>query len=104
MMLYRQTNRKSISACARRPVNVRVGRKVRVPGLNRPGSQKSTVAGSKPRDKVRRLGGRATRQAVTRVKLEKASKVKLWMPTRPLTGEGRADRKETDKHLFGPPG
>ncbi len=35
-------------------------------------------------------------QAVTRVKLEKASKVKLWMPTRLLTGEGRANREETD--------
>ena len=50
------------------------------------------------------LGGRATRQAVTRVKLEKASKVKLWMPTRLLTGEGRADGEETDKHLSDPPG
>jgi hypothetical protein len=30
--------------------------------------------------------------------------VKLWMPTRLLTGEGRADREETDTHLFGPPG
>jgi len=26
------------------------------------------------------------------------------MPTRPLNGEGRADREETDTHLFGPPG
>ena len=43
-------------------------------------------------------------QAVTRVKLEQAPKVKSWMPTRPLTGEGHADREETDKHLFGPPG
>jgi len=25
------------------------------------------------------------------------------MPTRPLTGEGRADGEETDKHLSGPP-
>ena len=50
------------------------------------------------------LGGRATLQAVTRVKLEQASKVKLWMLTRLLTGEGRANREETDKHLFGPPG
>ena len=50
------------------------------------------------------LGGRAILQAVTRVKLEQASKVKSWMPTRLLTGEGRADREETDKHLFGPPG
>jgi hypothetical protein len=47
------------------------------------------------------------------VKLEQASKVKLWMPTRLLTGEGCTDREEaqrgsaprtTDKHLFGPPG
>ena len=29
-------------------------------------------------------------QVVTRVKLEQASKVKSWMPTRLLTGEGRA--------------
>ena len=36
------------------------------------------------------------------MKLEQASKVKSWMPTRPLTGEGRADREETDTHLFGP--
>ena len=43
-------------------------------------------------------------QAVTRVKLEQASKVKSWTPTRLLTGEGRADREETDTHLFGPPG
>ena len=43
-------------------------------------------------------------QAVTRVKLEEASKVKSWMPTRLLTGEGRANREETDTHLFGPPG
>jgi hypothetical protein len=50
------------------------------------------------------LGGRATLQAVTRVKPEQASKVKLWMPTRLLTGEGRANGEETDKHLFGPPG
>jgi hypothetical protein len=50
------------------------------------------------------LGGQATLQAVTRVKLEQASKVKLWMPTRLLTGEGRADGEETDKHLFDPPG
>jgi hypothetical protein len=46
------------------------------------------------------LGGRATLQAVTRVKPEQASKVKLWMPTRLLTGEGRANGEETDKHLF----
>src|SRR5207237_9173801 len=31
------------------------------------------------------LGGRAILQAVTRVKLEQAAKVKLWMPTRLLT-------------------
>ena len=40
------------------------------------------------------LGGRATLQAVTRVKLEQASKVKSWMPTRLLTGEGRAEGKK----------
>ena len=50
------------------------------------------------------VGWAATSQAVTRVKLEQASKVKMWMPTRLLTGEGRADREETDTHLFGPPG
>ena len=50
------------------------------------------------------LGGRAILQAVTRVKLEQASKVKSWMPTRLLTGEGRTNGEETDKHLFGPPG
>jgi hypothetical protein len=43
-------------------------------------------------------------QAVTRVKLKQASKVKSWMPTRLLTGEGRTNGEETDKHLFGPPG
>ena len=41
-------------------------------------------------------GRAATLQAVTRVKPEQAPKVKSWMPTRPLTGEGRADREETD--------
>ncbi len=29
--------------------------------------------------------------------------MKSWMPTRLLTGEGRSDREETDKHMFGPP-
>jgi hypothetical protein len=28
------------------------------------------------------------------------TRVKSWMPTRLLTGEGRADREETDAHLF----
>jgi hypothetical protein len=50
------------------------------------------------------VGRAATLQAVTRVKPEQASKVKSWMPTRLLTGEGRANGEETDKHLFGPPG
>jgi hypothetical protein len=59
---------------------------------------------SKPRDKSPLLGGQAILQAVTRVKLEQASKVKSWMPTRQLTGEGRTNGEETDKHLFGPPG
>jgi hypothetical protein len=38
------------------------------------------------------------------VKLEQASKVKSWMPTRLLTGEGRTNGEEIDKHLFDPPG
>jgi hypothetical protein len=38
------------------------------------------------------------------VKLEQASKVKSWMPTRLLTGEGCTNGEETDKHLFDPPG
>jgi hypothetical protein len=42
-------------------------------------------------------GGRANWQAVTRVKLEQASKVKSWMPTRLRYGEGRASREATDK-------
>ena len=32
----------------------------------------------------------ANRQAVTRVNLKQASKVKLWTPTRPIFGEGRS--------------
>jgi hypothetical protein len=44
------------------------------------------------------IGGQAILQAVTRVKLEQAPKVKSWMPTRLLTGEGRANREETDTH------
>jgi hypothetical protein len=43
-------------------------------------------------------------QAVTCVKLEQASKVKMWMPTRLRNGEGGAGREETNKHLSGPPG
>ena len=39
-------------------------------------------------------GGRATLQAVTRVKLEQASKAAMWKPTRQKSGEGRADREE----------
>jgi hypothetical protein len=31
------------------------------------------------------------------VKLEQASKVKSWLPTRLRYGEGRADREETGK-------
>jgi len=34
-------------------------------------------------------------QAVTRVKLEQASKVKSWTPTRLRYGEGCTDREET---------
>jgi hypothetical protein len=44
------------------------------------------------------IGGQAILQAVTRVKLEQAPKVKWWMPTRLLNGEGRANREETDTH------
>jgi len=39
-------------------------------------------------------GGRAIWQAVTRVKLEQASKAAMWTPTRRKTGEGRTDREE----------
>ena len=38
-------------------------------------------------------------QAVTCVKLEQASKVTMWMPTRLKNGESRAGREETNKHL-----
>src|SRR5450756_1073251 len=40
------------------------------------------------------LGGRATLQAVTRVKLEQASKAAMWTPTRRTNGEGRDDWEE----------
>jgi len=40
------------------------------------------------------IGGRATWRAVTRVKLEQASKAEMWMPTRRFSGEGRADPEE----------
>ena len=40
------------------------------------------------------IGGRATLQAVTRVKLEQASKATMWTPTRRKIGEGRADWEE----------
>ena len=40
------------------------------------------------------IGGQATLQAVTRVKLEQASKATMWTPTRRMSGEGRADREE----------
>jgi hypothetical protein len=43
------------------------------------------------------IGGQAIWQAATRVKLEQAPKVKSWMPTRPLNGEGSMDREEIDK-------
>jgi hypothetical protein len=49
-------------------------------------------------------------QAVTRVKLEQASKVTMWMPTRLKNGEGCTGREEarrrkaptctTNKHLY----
>jgi hypothetical protein len=40
------------------------------------------------------LGGRAILQAVTRVKLEQASKAAMWTPTQRMNGEGRADREQ----------
>jgi len=40
------------------------------------------------------LGGRTTLQAVTRVKLEQASKAIMWTPTRPIYGEGLANWEE----------
>ena len=39
-------------------------------------------------------GGRAIWRAVTRVKLEQASKTAMWMPTRRGNGEGGTDREE----------
>ena len=42
----------------------------------------------------RNLVKKATLQAVTRVKLEQASKAAMWTPTRRKSGEGRADREE----------
>ena len=52
-------------------------------------------------------------QAVTRLNLEQAPKVKLWMPTRLRNGEGCTDREETgagtrnsttSEHLIGSTG
>ena len=34
------------------------------------------------------------------MKLEQASKVKSWKPTQLQDGEGRADREESDGHVF----
>src|ERR1035437_10809796 len=39
-------------------------------------------------------GGRAIWQAVTRVKLEQASKAAMWTPTRRKIGEGGTNREE----------
>src|ERR1039457_3329592 len=39
-------------------------------------------------------GGRAIRRAVTRVKLEQARKLQLWMPIRRESGEGSTEREE----------
>jgi len=44
-------------------------------------------------------GGRATLQAVTHVKLEQASKATMWLPTRRMSGEGRADWEETRRGI-----
>ena len=59
------------------------------------GSYRAVRSGNWPGRSLGRksaLGGQAILQAVTRVKLEQASKVWMWTPTRQLTGEGRADR------------
>jgi hypothetical protein len=45
------------------------------------------------------IGGQAIWQAATRVKLEQAPKVKSWMPTRLLTGEGSTDREQTNHSM-----
>ena len=42
------------------------------------------------------MGGRAIWRAVTRVKPEQASKVKMWMPTRLKNGEGRVSGEAID--------
>jgi hypothetical protein len=42
------------------------------------------------------MGGRAILRAVTRVNPEQASKVEMWTPTRPKTGEGSTDGEATD--------
>jgi hypothetical protein len=39
---------------------------------------------------MRRSGDAASRQAVTRVNVEQASKRPMWTPTRQLGGEGRS--------------
>jgi hypothetical protein len=61
----------------------------------RSGSYRAAWSGNRPgRSLVTKSteGGRATLRAVTRVKLEQASKVTSWTPTRPFSGEGRARR------------
>lgn len=51
------------------------------------------------------LAGRATWQAVMRVKPEQASKVKSWTPTRLRNGEGSTGREgNRPRHRFGPSG
>jgi hypothetical protein len=45
------------------------------------------------------IGGRATLQAVTRVKLEQASKATMWAPTRRMSGEGRAEWEEARRGI-----
>jgi hypothetical protein len=56
-------------------------------------------AGWSPATKVA-FGDRASGRAVTRVKPEQASKGKLWTPTRPEIGEGRADQGSSrQEHL-----
>src|SRR5215472_9168758 len=53
-----------------------------------PGNRQGRSLAIKPTN-----GRGATLQAVTRVKLEQASKVVMWTPTRPTNGEGSTDRE-----------
>jgi hypothetical protein len=50
-----------------------------------------------------RLGGAASRQAVTRVNAERASKGLMWEPTRHCYGEGRRRRRTGETGGIGHP-